>query len=417
MSKFRAFRPSLTAFESRLTPAVNLIYTGSHLTVIGDEADNTITLQTTAAGDVNVNTGVNLGTYRVTGNVTVRGNNGADVVTVDLDTNAQPLPGNLRVDLGLGDDALVVDGSNIAGDLRAVGGTGDDGLILGGAAALAVGGSLFWNGNSGLNSVVATDLDVAGGVVLTNAETVLWTDSTAAGYFVVNNALATAAGFLSMSGAVEIGGNFTYIGSGNAESLFLDGALNSEVVLSLGNGDNSMDLAATTVVGGSLTYLGGNGIDSLTPAPGAQVFGNMNLNTGHGDNVYTMNTAFIVAGDLTVNGGNGNDEITGFDGEVFGRFVFNAGHGTNTLELFTGFIAGDVTYNGGSGVDEVVVAMELPGHLRVFLGAGSDTFTWDLSGRAGSAYIDFGVDFDADLYDDTPHLIDVTWDQTLLNLA
>jgi hypothetical protein len=218
---------------------------------------------------------------------------------------------------------------------------------------------------------------------------------------------------------VEIGNSFLfeYLGAETAE-------IGGNVVVVTGNGGDFYTQGDRAVIRGDVTVITGGGDDFFSL--GGSVDGSMLLNMGNGTNnlaTSAFGPAMTVLGSLTIMGGNGNDDLngfgTGFEAFVGGNLTVSLGNGANNLD-FDGnagaFVGGSLAYTGGSGLDSVSVSGPNTFRLTANLGVGADTFTYvDLATTLGGATVDFGVDFDLDVYN-FPLGFVVSWNQTLKNL-
>src|SRR4051812_24373304 len=103
-------RLAVETLEDRRCPALNYFFDGSNLTIgdgmlRGAPVGGILTL-TQNASDLTVADGASSTTYAVTGNVTVRLNNVAATVNVDLDGNT--MPGSLTINTGNGGDTILI---------------------------------------------------------------------------------------------------------------------------------------------------------------------------------------------------------------------------------------------------------------------------------------------------------------------
>lgn len=197
---------------------------------------------------------------------------------------------------------------------------------------------------------------------------------------------------LGSTSGVQIGKNFTVIGTGTSND---DVTINQlcqiggAVTLSLGEGSN---LAMLRGFLGSLKYTGGAFGDTVNLAPSGSSLittGDVSISMGAGSNSSGTSGLVQIAGNLTFTGGIGTDNITTASGAGQDLFVgknltFNlgtaaAGNGNNSVNLNLAHIAGKVTANGGSGGDSFFVAgnVLIGGSLTGSLGEGNNVFNLD----------------------------------------
>lgn len=138
----RRFRPDLLALEAREVPALNLFYNGADLLLTGTPTAGAaafLSVQNTGNSNFQVTDGaLNLGTYHVTRDLTLRLNRFDTNVSVDL--NGGTLGRNLSIDVGAGDTdpataatvSLVTNAANarVNGDVTFRGGSGQERFVI-----------------------------------------------------------------------------------------------------------------------------------------------------------------------------------------------------------------------------------------------------------------------------------------------
>lgn len=137
---------------------------------------------------------------------------------------------------------------------------------------------------------------------------------------------------------------------------------------------------------------------------------NLTLNLGEGDN-QVIDKGLLVSNSWSINAGGGNDTFGPLTSPVSNILAINAGNGNNTASIFSR-VGNQVIYKGGNGADIVTVGGLNSYGLYVYLGAGSDTFTFAPGSAIGNGLIDFGAD--ADTY--VPNGVFVGKGLTILNL-
>jgi Ca2+-binding RTX toxin-like protein len=296
---------SFELLEDRINPAITATFTAATglLSVVGDAANNTITVSRDAAGDILVNGGavsITGGTATIanTSQLQVFGLGGADVISLDESNGALPAAmlfggdGNDILTGGSGNDLLFGQAGNDTllgkgGDDQLFGGDGND-ILTGGTGndqVFGEGGNdrMIWNPGEG------TDLNEGG-----------------------------------------------------------DGVDTVEV-----NGGNGAEQFTVTPNGTRVRF------DRISPAPFSLDIGtteNLVVNMNGGDDTFTGSNGLAGLISLTVDGGAGNDTITGGDGNDTligddGNDIIVGGRGNDTVQMGNG----DDTFvwNPGDGSDIV----------------------------------------------------------------
>src|SRR5205085_2622266 len=131
MKRTQKFTPRLEPLEDRAQPSVTLSFNGSSLSIYGDNTANKLAVTQSGSAYAVSNNGVNLGSYAVTGNLSITMGTGNDSVALNLTTG---LPGGLTVNLGNGTDTFTTAGSSatavVAGNTTLSTGYGADVLDL-----------------------------------------------------------------------------------------------------------------------------------------------------------------------------------------------------------------------------------------------------------------------------------------------
>ncbi len=373
---------ALEALESRWVPAT-IRFDGSNLFVhnpliTGGSA--TLTVNQKADGSFQVLDGAaNNGSFRVTGNITLIGNNAAD--TVNVNVSPMGLVGNLSVAAGNGANSVTIDGTAagafIAGDTRVNVGNSPirNDVFIGSGTGLTNRGSVSVTAHgTGANNLVfigggANPSKVLGNTQLTNFPTVILGvtpgDTFAGNVNVQNQSNPQIATILSFA---PILGNFTVQGGAADTSVEVDGNVLGQAVFNLGNGTNSVLIggnATPAVTLGSLTYNAGNGANTFLTSSFGQpsavtIFGNAAFNWGNGFNAFNNTNGLTVNGNLSLTNGNGRLDVAGstFQAQVFGNLNVNTGNGNNffTFDGTNGAsVGGSFFYTGGNGGNNVTV--------------------------------------------------------------
>ena len=449
----------LEGLTERIVPAVSIRTVDGDLVISGIPnlqgttqnlwinvtSDNEVTIRD--GGTTVTSTGINRGTYAVTGDLILNLSNRNDSVVIDFTATAE-LDGNIIATLNNGNDTLSITNSgaadaSILGDVTVFGGNGTDVLSINNTGnattTLLVGGIVSFNGGAGVDTMNANgtssvagtnaaELVIGNGLVMTQVNT-------------FNVATATT-GAATASAPVTIDGNITFNSSvdkliGNsvnfgsavstatlAGALTITGGQGSdtiiwnqlsvvdvipaedtvlEVSVNLGLGTNNLTLTDTVIgIGGTdadFAYTGGTGTDNIILTGGGNsISGSVTVTLGKGTNTYQdSDTAYDK--NVTITGGDNADTITMDSADIGGLLSASLGKGANGFDLNTGStVAGGLTYVGGSGVDTVDIATgdDLAGDVTISLGAGADDLV--LSGfttgniQLTSLTVDLGVD-------------------------
>jgi len=382
------FVPFLETLESRRMLAVTAVYSpiDQVLSVVGDAANNAITI----SRDVNGNILVNNGTVSIAGGVPTvtntslikaSGEGGDDVLT--LQEVGGPLP-PARLDGGSGNDRL----SGASGNDLLVGGPGNDTYPFDTDQALGTdtldesgGGIDTLNFQATTTRAVTVNLATATAQVVNAGLTLILKSGTTIENVVGGNLGDTLIGNSLANNLTGVGGHDRLTGAGgddllnggvgNDTYLFdTDFALGADTINEVGRGTDTVNFGATSTrsvlanlgstaaqiinAGLVLTLGSATTIENLVGGALADtLIGNALANTisGVGGNDILIGRT---GNDLLL-GGLGDDEVFGEDGDD--RLVWNPGDGTDLNE-------------GGSGVDTI----EVNG------GGGAETFTTTANG-------------------------------------
>ncbi|EEV7817890.1 RTX toxin [Escherichia coli] len=261
------------------------------------------------------------------------------------------------VDLGAGDDLMVIRG-NMLTNTRVYTGEGNDTFTMDGMnTALRVmyaGSYIFTESGDDIVTIKRTGVTNAGQIYLgSGSDTFIQGDATD------NNDT-------TLSGLLDLGSGTKDISNMPKEylSVYQDGSN-----LSLGN-DNNIDTATdvnTVTIYGSVSgeILGGYGSDNIT------VTKNLTGNISVGDNADTLTAGWIYGGS-TVSMGDGNDTVTITDGAY--NTTISLGAGDDVFDATSG-VMGDSAYatvvNGEDGNDTFKLGT-IAKNLTIDAGAGDD---------------------------------------------
>lgn len=255
-------------------------------------------------------------------NLAVNLQNGTSSLNIDLDS---AMPGYLNVSLGSGDRTFGMTGSNngIIGDLTISGGTGAQTVLVAVNAPLTVGGSAVFSLGSGSDMVGTTgrNVSVTGNLSMIGVNSFTNTAAlTVGGNLLFDVSGETVASSFVDSSPVTTGGNFTYLGSNEADSIIFTTSTNigGNVSIDAKNGANTAVLV--NIIGGSqVTYTGGDDVDVVTYGmTGATP--SLNLFFGPGDDTFTLQAGANVGASLNLDFGPGQNTFN----NNYGPFTFNA---------------------------------------------------------------------------------------------
>lgn len=283
------------------------------------------------------------------------------------------------VDLGAGDDLMVIRGNMLA-NTRVYTGEGNDTFTMDGMnTALRVmyaGSYIFTESGDDIVTIKRTGVTNAGQIYLgSGSDTFIQGDATD------NNDT-------TLSGLLDLGSGTKDISNMPKEylSVYQDGSN-----LSLGN-DNNIDTATdvnTVTIYGSVSgeILGGYGSDNIT------VTKNLTGNISVGDNADTLTAGWIYGGS-TVSMGDGNDTVTITDGAY--NTTISLGAGDDVFDATSG-VMGDSAYatvvNGEDGNDTFKLGT-IAQNLTIDAGAGDDivvlTKDYDSTSSGNQGYINGG---------------------------
>ena len=369
--------PAIEQLGQRITPTVNAFSLGGVLTVVGDNADNTIEVSRNAGGDLLVNGGdvrIYGGTSTVanTSRIQIFGLGGNDQLSLDETNGALP-----RANLfgGSGNDTLI---SGAAADFLfgqagndtllgkggidfLFGGAGDD-VLTGGAGNDQVFGQagndrMIWNPGDG------SDLNEGGA----GSDTVEVNGGNGAETFTVNP-----------------NGNRVRFDRTDPAPFFVDIGTSENLVVNMNGGDDTFTAANGLATLIQLAVDGGDGNDTITGGDG-----NDRITAGDGNDI--------------VNGGRGNDTI--FLGSGDDSFTWNPGDGSDVVEGQEGIDA--MIFNGADVNEKVDISAN---GTRVRFARDAGNIVMDLNGLEQ-------IDFNALGGADTVTVNDLTGtDATEINL-
>ena len=396
------FRPRLECLEGRDTPSnftVNFSVLTHTLTIVGDNANNSLTVQGDAGDPTKFHLSSpsdtfnhNPGTFDSPSgvkNITIQMLGGDDSVTFG---NSVPidLKGNLSVSGGDGANSVTATDLKVEKNFSITNGKNTSGTDVNNLVNLTVGGSLtISNGAGDTSTIIARNSagvsTIGGSLSITNGagedHNNIY-DTNVGGNVTVNNGHGNAqsglAGFTwfydfnNTGHPAQIKGNYTvtYL-DGNVSSYdgIWDTAVHGNVTFNHGSGSATTNIdgfvtSLPVIIQGNLTMTG-SGANTVTIGTEYQHTGlilgkNLTVTTGAGDDKLTFNK-LDVGGITTLAQGNGNNTFTVDDSVFIGKFTLTTGSGNDQvfLDHTTGTSAptifeGPVLINQGAGIDSAV---------------------------------------------------------------
>jgi cyclophilin family peptidyl-prolyl cis-trans isomerase len=280
--------------EQRAMPAGNAIASlnGPHLTVLGDNADNSV--EVTVLG----------------GNVVVRGlndttiNGSTDEFVVAVGTNT--ISGNVHISLGNGDDTILFSRNvNIDGKTDARGGPGDDSI---GSTGAVFGAGFDIHGKRGNDTISVQDSEVSGR---------LWI-KTKSGDDVISVTNTTVNGRLKIKSGV-----------GNDAISIKDSTIFQKFSIHAGSGQD--DIALQTSTFRSLVKIRTRANADAILLEGSTFEGRVSINAGRNSDSVLLRADNTFNNQFKAFGGDGNNDAL----EVVAGNVFNGGQLINKFESGT----------------------------------------------------------------------------------
>ncbi|WP_425615829.1 hypothetical protein NA78x_005760 [Anatilimnocola sp. NA78] len=352
VAKSSRFQPRVESLEDRLNlaGAVTALLAGPSLFLNGNNLDNEIRIEGTAAGAFTVS-GVN--------GTTLNGVNNGSLNFTKIQ--------NIFVDLRNGNDVATVVSAQLAGMLRFVGGNGNDELLFGEFnnenQTIANLQAIMGEGNDFVEVEGENNFSVPGSVLATlgNGNNTFDIDPN------VNLTLGVT--------SITAGTGFDFLDFG-------DGTVNAKsMALSLGSGGSNVFLDGEVTITGALTVIAGAGDDNVNPGDGGGtnfvLNGSAAFNLGDGNNsVDFEHTNTTITGALSVVTGSGNDSITSFGNNltVLAASLIT-GNGNDTIQLSANatLVRSSLAIDTGAGLDTLVAfAVTVNGATSVNMGEGID---------------------------------------------
>ncbi|WP_157369188.1 beta strand repeat-containing protein [Zavarzinella formosa] len=358
-------------FGERIVPAglVDVTFMNGTLKIMGDAADNTLTVTQTADNRLTLTTDIGTGlrvngtnvsgfmghtlTTPVTGGVTVNMGAGIDSLTFNGATEDIDLPSFLNINGGDGNNLLTFQqGVTVGGDVTITNGLGLDTIHLNDELNF-LGKTTINNGKGGslIDSNATTDLRVGGVFSVTNG----------AGFDKLDWKTAQnvkLGGYVQSTGADTDGSEFDL---SPVKSLTINGA----VKVTNGAGSDLLDLGDPTLVTkitGALTVANGAGFNhtDVIGADSLFVGGPINFTGGANDDLVHLglNSNLVSFGAITITGGAGSNSsiVAGTELNVVGNVSVIGGAGSDSLQFVTtndSLITGAVSLTLGAGANSL----------------------------------------------------------------
>jgi hypothetical protein len=422
----RSFRPRLDVLEDRTCPSLAINPIGPDLTIHGTPATTLAGLTITGAGGANfdVTDGlIDLGTFPVSGNLTLKLSKYNSPITLDL--AGQALPGNLVLDLGAGNvfsSARPISiisstpGGTVGGSIVIEGGSGDETVQIGAAGgtdAVGVIGSVTFIGHNTRtgndNSLEIFEGSSIGGNVTTRlVSNIQIGESGGTGAFIggnlfVNDSASRSDLTVSINQGSEVAGKVIVVGTSRFTShgdqlvVEANATIVGKLTANLGSNTNTWKLGGTfdsnvlLVGGGGFQPAGGLALDTIELDDGAGSLGKFNgslsAQIGSGSVAVVFNAGTVITGNLGLNFGNGTHDLGGgslggvFAGTVDGNLSITLGNGLSTAVIDTA-PGHQLSWNSGAGVSNLTLGSAAPHansiwHVRVRFGVGSNTLILD----------------------------------------
>ncbi len=412
----------------------------SNPTVVSGTSNVTVTQM--AANTFKVMDGASSnGTFAGVSNITYSGSNAADRFTVNL--NGLTYTGSLLANAGNGNDSVLVGNGNMRGNLQVLPGYGNDSVDLGGSlGGLTVGGTTQVNDSAGNDSITfgngSTASNFQGTVSMTGMNVIRLANGAADTFggdltaSTITESVPLDFETSATATAVTVNGNLQLTGGSNDDTV-VDSALvvNKSVNINLGGSLTSLGNFVSEQIGspplqvsGSFTYTGGSGFDEPILS-GNSVGGTMSLTLGDGDDLVDLATAGgiepnpTIGGDLTISGGNGNINFNGIAGEgitatVAGNMNFNLGSGNDSATIVNAPVV--LNWTSSNGNDSVTLggattAAGSTWNVNFHFGTGSDTLALSAAAPATqflTGFVDMGGPTGGNSFDPTGQL-GVNW--------
>lgn len=206
-------------------------------------------------------------------------------------------------------------------------------------------------------------------------------------------------------------GNFIEVGGFPTGTAFVGGSLQ----MSAGPGDAFFLIDAGTTVNGTTGITSSSGSDTVSIG-GGNFNSNLTLNMGDGNDSINLAAGTSVLGSMSLNAGNGNNFVTD-DATVGSTLTFNFGNGDDTVTIGSA-PGGMLNWTSGSGNDSVTFgdATNTPStwNVNMRFGTGNDTLTLAGNGTVATpnfltGFIDMGGPPGGNSFDPTGSLLAGTW--------
>lgn len=389
----------IESLEPRLAPAGTVLLTTANgiLTITGDTDDNSISITdnpSTQNWDIDdplsgttfkLNGVTQVGPFSVAAQTSIKAVLGDGSDRIDIIASAAPsgmnLTGALSISTGKGHD--VVNLGNAAAQQLLVGGAttldlgeGDDAVLVEGSAVFS--GLVDIKAGAGNDAVEFVGFGL-GGTEHTLLRGLNVDMGAGVDIFRVVSHLFDVQGTVNIKGAGQTGSTQTVSLSPDVGTI--DGA--ASISFTAGNLAFTLTSDSTDefTFGAGLTVTGAAGNDSLNISGSVEIVGALNVDFKDGTNAFLVNTnADLTAANFTLKGGTGTDSLSMADGSslgLTGAFTLTLGAGDNVVlaNLGTSIFATSLSLTTLGGADEFIFAgtdLFVPGAFSLNLGAGAN---------------------------------------------
>jgi hypothetical protein len=285
------------------------------------------------------------------------------------------LPGNLRIDMTAGWDALQVRGANnvtVAGEVEVNSGDGVNVMYF---ERFHVGGSLVMNLGASIDHVTLNSGAVGINVAInTGAEDdTVYMELAVGGNVFINGTGEDELWIADMITPTVIGGGL-FVGVADAALNLFNTTIHQGLFV---QGSGSLRMGYCDIFGNAeIRLTGGHSTMVITPIAGApdvqQFGGNLLLELGAAGGAITVDGVNI-AGDLVVRGGDSGESVALTNVRAANSISVDTGGGNDSVRVQTGSTEGQAVIFGGAGGDYVSISnFRAGGNLQVDAAAGFD---------------------------------------------
>ncbi|MHC4713249.1 MAG: autotransporter outer membrane beta-barrel domain-containing protein [Planctomycetota bacterium] len=377
----RSRRLTLEELEERIAPAggISAAVRGGSLFVTGDELGNDIEID---------QDGLPADQYRIT--------SGSDPTLINGEAGPLIFEGvfkDVKIKLGDGDDALVMDCDEIGRNLMVDGGNGNNTENINDLFGnlLQVGGNVrIMNGDGGNYIEMYADIDRTMSINNGDGDNEIRFQGGVGGNASINN--GEGYHILNVSNCV-FDRNVQIRNSGGDSSMGLDRVdVYGNLTIKNGSGRDFFSLSSSYTAR-NVNINNGHGVTAATWVSGSEIGGNVNVRNLSGTGSFTMQNSCVV-GKVSLNNSNGSTHTLFQQSDVFSDFTIRGGNGSDYLWVSDGRVGRNVNVNFGDGGSDSTISLGTLGGLKVKAQSGSDLFTAEYSTVWGRTNINLGGDND-----------------------